>query len=154
MSDIWFCLTWRSEKGVYMRPYYLTTNKFGYYLVSFTNKESGKRTSYKSTHTKDYGEAVSIAMQWYTGGTPAENVIRAKRQKASECKLNIENLLSRITEIEARTLYDRIAMQFGFCAPVQTVAPTPVVEQEPVKAAPVEEPTPKKKVFVIRKKKI
>ena len=140
-----------------MRPYYLTTNKFGYYLVSFTNKESGKRTSYKSTHTKDYGEAVSIAMQWYTGGTPAENVIRAKRQKASECKLNIENLLSRITEIEARTLYDRIAQQFGFessvvvQAPV-TVAPTPVVEAEPVKAAPVEEPAPKKKVVVVHKK--
>ena len=157
-SDICFCLTWRSEKGVCMRPYYLTTNKYGYYLVSFTNKESGKRTPYKSTHTKDYGEAVSIAMQWYTDGTPSENVIRANRQKASECKINIDNLLLRMTEIEARTLYDRIALQFGFGVPAVT-APTPVTIVEPAKtvtsvvvSAPVEEPAPKKKVVVVHKK--
>lgn len=141
-----------------MRPYYLTTNKYGYYLVSFTNKESGKRTPYKSTHTKDYGEAVSIAMQWYTDGAPSENVIRANRQKASECKINIDNLLLRMTEIEAKTLYDRIALQFGFGVHSIT-APTPVTIAEPVKtatviavSAPVEEPAPKKKVVVVHKK--
>lgn len=148
-----------------MRPYYLTTNKYGYYLVSFTNRESGKRTPYKSTHTKDYGEAVSIAMQWFTGGAPSENVIRANRQKASDCKLNIDNLMLRMTEIEARTLYDRIAQQFGFGSPVivqapVNVAPTPVIQVEPVKTAtsvavsvPIEEAAPKKKVVVVHKKK-
>ena len=134
-----------------MRPYYLTTNKYGYYLVSFTNRESGKRTPYKSTHTKDYGEAVSIAMQWFTGGAPSENVIRANRQKASDCKLNIDNLMLRMTEIEARTLYDRIALQFGFGTPAITT-PTPVVKAAQIKQMTAEEPSPKKKVVVIHKK--
>ena len=49
-----------------MRPYYLTKNSYGYYLVSFTNKETGLRTPYKSTHTKDYSEAITIAMKWFT----------------------------------------------------------------------------------------
>ena len=62
-----------------MRPYYLTTNSYGYYLVSFTNKETGKRAPYKSTHTKDYSEAITIAMKWYAEGVPSENVIRARR---------------------------------------------------------------------------
>jgi len=91
-----------------MRPYYLTTNSFGYYLVSFSNKETGKRTPYKSTHTKDYSEAITIAMKWFTDGVPSENVIRAKRTKETECKLNLENLLGRLSKIEAKTLYEMI----------------------------------------------
>ena len=46
-----------------MRSYYLRINSCGYYVVSFTNKETGLRTPYKSTHTKDYSEAVSVAMK-------------------------------------------------------------------------------------------
>ena len=107
-----------------MRPYYLTTNSYGYYLVSFTNKETGLRTPYKSTHTKDYSEAITIAMKWFTEGVPSENVIRAKRQKESECKINIDNLLTRLSEIEAKTLYEKLAAQFGFGVPVvQTPVP-------------------------------
>ncbi len=137
-----------------MRPYYLTTNSYGYYLVSFSNKETGKRTPYKSTHTKDYSEAITIAMKWYTEGVPSENVIQAKRKKESECKININNLLGRLSEIEAKTLYEMIRAKFGFSASVQ-VAPLP--EQTPVKnvvntipAAPAE--TLKKKVVVVHKK--
>ena len=123
-----------------MRPYYLTKNSYGYYLVSFTNKETGLRTPYKSTHTKDYSEAITIAMKWFTEGVPSENVIRAKRQKESECKINIDNLLTRLSEVEAKTLYDKIAAQFGFGVPVvQTPVPVPI-------AAPAETTTviPKK----------
>ena len=137
-----------------MRPYYLTTNSYGYYLVSFSNKETGKRTPYKSTHTKDYSEAITIAMKWYTEGVPSENVIQAKRKKESECKININNLLGRLSEIEAKTLYEMIGAKFGFSASVQ-VAPLPV--QTPVQtvvntipAAPAE--TPRKKFVVVHKK--
>lgn len=49
-----------------MRPFYLSTNRCGYYVVAFSNKETGTRTVYKSTHTKDYNEAMRIAMKWYT----------------------------------------------------------------------------------------
>jgi len=95
-----FMVSWT---GVFMRPYYLRLNANGYYVVSFTNKETGTRTNYKSTHTKNHDEALQLAMTWCTSG-----------------------------------------------APVQTVAPTPVVEAAPV----VEEPAPKKKVVVVHKKKI
>ena len=137
-----------------MRPYYLTTNSYGYYLVSFSNKETGKRTPYKSTHTKDYSEAITIAMKWYTEGVPSENVIQAKRKKESECKININNLLCRLSEIEAKTLYEMIGAKFGFSASVQVA---PLSEQTPVQtvvntipATTIE--TPKKKVVVVHKK--
>ena len=138
-----------------MRPFYLYVNKFGYYLVAFTNKETGIRTPYKSTHSKDYSEAMTIAMKWYNEGVPSENVIRANRVKASDCKINIDNLLTRLTEIEAKTLYEKLGAKFGFSVPVQATAdPAPVAV---VPAAPVVTPTPsveapKKKVVVIHKK--
>lgn len=56
-----------------MRPYYLRQNCCGYYVVSFTNKETGLRTNYKSTRTKNYEEALQIAMKWYMQGAPEKN---------------------------------------------------------------------------------
>ena len=140
-----------SWTGVFMRPYYLRLNANGYYVVSFTNKETGKRTNYKSTHSKNYDEALQLAMTWYTSGAPAKQ----KRKPDYDSAFDFENLLNRLTFDEAKTLYEKLCSKFRFeGTPVQTVAPTPVVESEPVKAAPVEEPAPKKKVIVIRKKKI
>ena len=137
-----------------MRPYYLTTNNYGYYIVSFVNQETGKKTTYKSTHTKDYNQAITTVMKWYTEGVPTDNAITLKRKKETECKMNLENILGRLSEIEAKTLYEMIGAKFGFSASVQ-VAPLPV--QTPVKnvvntipAAPAE--TPKKKVVVVHKK--
>ena len=63
-----------SWTGVFMRPYYLRLNANGYYVVSFTNKETGTRTNYKSTHTKNYDEALQLAMTWYTSGVPVHTV--------------------------------------------------------------------------------
>ena len=132
-----------------MRPFYLYVNKFGYYLVAFTNKETGIRTPYKSTHSKDYSEAMTIAMKWYNEGVPSENVIRANRVKASDCKINIDNLLTRLTEIEAKTLYEKLGAKFGFSVPVQATAdpaPVAVVPAAPVVAPSPSVETPKKKV--------
>ena len=90
-------------------------------------------------------------MKWYTEGVPSENVIQAKRKKESECKININNLLGRLSEIEAKTLYEMIGAKFGFSASVQ-VAPLPVQTpvQTVVNTIPAE--TPKKKVVVVHKK--
>ena len=63
-----------SWTGVFMRPYYLRLNANGYYVVSFTNKETGTRTKYKSTHTKNYDEVLQLAMTWYTSGAPVHTV--------------------------------------------------------------------------------
>ena len=134
-----------------MRPYYLRLNANGYYVVSFTNKETGTRTNYKSTHTKNYDEALQLAMTWYTNGAPAKQ----KRKPDYDSAFDFENLLNRLTFDEAQTLYEKLCSKFRFegaPTPVQSVAPTPVVEAEPVKAAPVEEPAPKKKVVVVYKK--
>ncbi|MCI7566541.1 MAG: hypothetical protein MST05_07555 [Treponema sp.] len=137
-----------------MRPYYLTTNNYGYYIVSFVNQETGKKTTYKSTHTKDYNQAITTVMKWYTEGVPTDNAITLKRKKETECKMNLENILGRLSEIEAKTLYEMIGAKFGFSASVQA-APLPV--QTPVQtvvntipATTIE--TPKKKVVVVHKK--
>ena len=145
-----------------MRPYYLSVNKYGYYLVSFTNKETGRRTNYKSTHTKDYAEAIATVMQWYSGGVPSENIITAQRKKATECKIDIDNLVARISEIEAKTLYEKLGQKFRFTTAVPTPIPTPVIVPAQT-VAPVVAPTPvvtpaaesadaPKKKFIVHKK--
>ena len=108
-----------------MRPFYLSTNRCGYYVVAFSNKETGTRTVYKSTHTKDYNEAMRIAMKWYTVGAPEKNT-RLVDSETSDFDFN--NLLQRLTSTEAKTLFDMLASKFGFSVPVQaTTDPTPQV---------------------------
>lgn len=133
-----------------MRPFYLTTNSSGYYVVAFSNKETGRRTNYKSTHTKNYNEAIRIAMKWYAEGVP----VKRGHDVENTAELDVSNILNRLTEAEAKTLYEMIGAKFGFSASVQA-APLPV--QTPVQtvvntipAAPAE--TPKKKVVVVHKK--
>ena len=134
-----------------MRPFYLSTNRCGYYVVAFSNKETGTRTVYKSTHTKDYNEAMRIAMKWYTVGAPEKNT-RLVDSETSDFDFN--NLLQRLTSTEAKTLFDMLASKFGFSVPVQATAdPTPQVAAPAVVVAPtpcVE--APKKKVVVVHKK--
>lgn len=76
-----------------MRPYYLRQNCCGYYVVSFTNKETGTRTNYKSTRTKNYDEALQIAMKWYMQGAPEKRKQRPEYKSA----FDFENLVSRLT---------------------------------------------------------
>ena len=134
-----------------MRPYYLRQNCCGYYVVSFTNKETGLRTNYKSTRTKNYDEALQIAMKWYMQGAPEKN----KRRPEYKSAFDFENLVSRLSSDEAKTLFDILGSKFGFSTPVQTATDsTPAVA---VPAAPVVAPTPsidapKKKVVVVHKK--
>ena len=86
-----FQIVWWLEKGVFMRPYYLTTNNYGYYIVSFVNQETGKKTTYKSTHTKDYNQAITTVMKWYTEGVPTDNAITLKRRGLNaKKKLNVK----------------------------------------------------------------
>ena len=133
-----------------MRPFYLSTNSSGYYVVAFSNKETGRRTNYKSTHTKNYNEAIRIAMKWYAEGVP----VKRGHDVENTAELDVSNILNRLTEAEAKTLYEMIGAKFGFSASVQ-VAPLPV--QTPVQtvvntipATTIE--TPKKKVVVVHKK--
>lgn len=51
-----------------MRPFYIIKNKHGFYSVSFVNQETGERTSYKSTHTSDYSQAMMTATLWLRDG--------------------------------------------------------------------------------------
>lgn len=133
-----------------MRPFYLSTNSSGYYVVAFSNKETGKRTNYKSTHTKNYNEAIRIAMKWYAEGVP----VKRGHDVENTAELDVSNILNRLTEAEAKTLYEMIGAKFGFSASVQ-VAPLPVhtpvqIVVNTIPSEPAE--TPKKKVVVVHKK--
>lgn len=135
-----------------MRPFYLTKNRCGYYIVSFTNKETGSRTIYKSTGTKDYNNALSIAMKWYSKGVPS----KGSRDNGSQSDFDFENLIQRLTVSDAKTLYDMISVKFGFTSvstPVLNNSPAPrqllsQMNTEPIKT----EPESKKKIVVVHKK--
>ena len=137
-----------------MRPFYIIKNKHGFYSVSFVNQETGERTSYKSTHTSDYSQAMMTATLWLRDGIPETQARRVSKTSANDSGLDIQKLITRLSDTEAKTLYEMIGAKFGFSASVQ-VAPLPV--QTPVQtvvntipASPAE--TPKKKVVVVHKK--
>lgn len=137
-----------------MRPFYIIKNKHGFYSVSFVNQETGERTSYKSTHTSDYSLAMMTATQWLRDGIPETQARRVSKTSANDSGPDIKKLITRLSDTEAKTLYEMIGAKFGFSASVQ-VAPLPV--QTPVQtvvntipASPAE--TPKKKVVVVHKK--
>ena len=137
-----------------MRPFYIIKNKHGFYSVSFVNQETGERTSYKSTHTSDYSQAMMTATLWLRDGIPETQARRVSKTSANDSGLDIQKLITRLSDTEAKTLYEMIGAKFGFSATLQA-APLPV--QTPVQtvvntipAAPAE--TPKKKVVVVHKK--
>ena len=137
-----------------MRPFYIIKNKHGFYSVSFVNQETGERTSYKSTHTSDYSQAMMTATLWLRDGIPETQARRVSKTSANDSCLDIQKLITRLSDTEAKTLYEMIGAKFGFSASVQ-VAPLPV--QTPVQtvvntipATTIE--TPKKKVVVVHKK--
>ena len=80
--DVFSCLI----QGVFMRPFYIIKNKYGFYSVSFVNQTTGKRTAWKSTHTSDYSEAMLIASTWYKDGSPSEQARTALRNSKQENK--------------------------------------------------------------------
>lgn len=137
-----------------MRPFYIIKNKHGFYSVSFVNQETGERTSYKSTHTSDYSQAMMTATLWLRDGIPETQARRVSKTSANDSGLDIQKLITRLSDTEAKTLYEMIGAKFGFSATLQA-APLPV--QTPVQtvvntipASPAE--TPKKKVVVVHKK--
>ena len=146
-----------------MRPYYLRTNSSGYYVVSFTNKETGLRTNYKSTRTKDYNQALRTVMKWCAEGAPAKGT----RNFDSNSDLDFNNLVNRLTLEEATLLSSLISQKFGITTslpqnpvivstpvivPAQTVAP--VIAPTPVVTPAAESDAPKKKFIVHKKNKL
>ena len=138
-----------------MRPFYIIKNKYGFYTVSFVNQTTGKRTAWKSTHTADYSEAMLIASTWYKDGSPSEQArtaLRISKQENKSSGIDVEKLITRLSDSEAKLLYIELAAKFGASIPVLNTTPTPVVESAPINELPVEEPAPKKKVVVVHKK--
>ena len=153
-----------------MRPFYIIKNKYGFYSVAFTNSKTGQKTSYKSTHTTDYNQALMTAALWLQNGQPSVQARQAVKANYSNqtSGINIKNLLERLTETEAMTLYVELSKKFGnsnipfnnsitqpvaipanFVATTPIVTPTPVVEQVAESAG-----SPKKKFIVHKKNKL
>ena len=138
-----------------MRPFYIIKNKHGFYSVSFVNQTTGKRTAWKSTHTSDYSEAMLIASTWYKDGSPSEQArtaLRLSKQENKSSGNDVEKLIARHSDAEAKLLYIKLAAKFGSSVPVLNATPTPVVQTEPVNDLSVEKHISKKKVIVVHKK--
>ena len=126
-----------------MRPFYIIKNKYGFYSVSFVNQTTGKRTAWKSTHTSDYSEAMLIASTWYKDGSPSEQArtaLRLSKQENKSSGIDVEKLIARLTDAEAKLLYIELAAKFGSSVSALNTTPTPV------------ETTPKKKIVIVHRK--
>ena len=91
-----------------MRPFYIIKNKHGFYSVSFVNQKTGERTSYKSTHTSDYSQAMMTATLWLRDGIPETQARRVSKTSANDSGLDIQKLITRLSDTEAKTLYEMI----------------------------------------------
>ena len=103
-----------------MRPFYITKNKSGFYSVRFVNQQTGRMTPYKSTHTADYSEAMVIATQWLKDGIP--NVQARKIKQAANnpnLGIDVQNLLTRLSDSDAQTLYSELSKRFENAEPVK-----------------------------------
>ncbi len=146
-----------------MRPFYIIKNKHGFYSVAFVNSKTGQKTSYKSTHTTDYNQALMTATLWLQNGVPSVQARQAVKTNYSNptSGINIKNLLERLTDSEGMALYAELSKKYGNTT---ITVPSPVTIQTPV-VAPVPAPTPvmeaasvsestetPKKKFIVHKK--
>ena len=63
-----------------MRPFYIDKNSFGFYRVRFVDEETGLVSFAKSTHTKNYSDALKLATTWLMNGVPAGIITSRKKQ--------------------------------------------------------------------------
>ena len=109
-----------------MRQFYLFKNRAGYYVVRFIDPITGvMMSSGKSTHVKDKIEATMIATKWLENGTPdAYSGSRSFQNKLSS-GIDLQNIVSRLTDNEIDTLLSLIANRRGQA--IQTVQPEAVL---------------------------
>ena len=114
-----------------MRPFYISKNKNGFYSVRFVNQQTGMMTPYKSTHTADYSEAMLIATQWLKDGIPNVQARKIKQIASnSNVGIDVQNLLTRLTDSDAQALYTELSKRFGNVEPVKVEAASAVVSEK------------------------
>ena len=150
-----------------MKPFYLTKNQQGYYRAVFYNQQTGLFSSSKSTHSKDKTEAMLIAAEWYKNGSPDGYTNSRKSESDSDIStsgLNLNNIVSRLSQSEAVLLVSLISQKFNLTSSTPVVIPEPKPALSvPVESVAVTLPTPavtptpsveapKKKVVIVHKK--
>ena len=125
-----------------MSPFYLTKNEHGYYRVCFVNQQTGGKTIAKSTHCKNKSEAMIVAVDWYKNGVPKGTTnSRTPSLPSSNISsgLNLENLVSRLSEKEALELYSLLNSKLNLSAnstPVESMSSDTVTKTDVVDKAP------------------
>ena len=144
-----------------MRQFYLFKNRAGYYVVRFINPITGvMMSSGKSTHVKDKIEATMIATKWLENGTPDAYSGSRSFQNQSSSGIDLQNIVSRLTNTEIDTRLTLIAQRRGQTVQPQAVLSAPQVsgniviapEKAPDEAVP-EKVLPKKIVLKNRRNK-
>ena len=100
-----------------MRQFYLSKNNCGYYKVIFIDPVTGEKQTGKSTHTKDKFEATMIATSWLQNGVPAARGNSrnfSNNALTTTTPLNLQSIVDRLTQNDAQTLMNLIALKFGF----------------------------------------
>ena len=126
-----------------MKPFYLTKNSQGYYRAVFYNQQTGLFSSSKSTHCKDKTEAMLIAAEWYKNGIPDGYSNSRKKDGGtvdSVSGLNLQNLVSRLSQSEATLLVSLISQKFNVSV-LSVVSLTPAENNEMQINEPVSEKT-------------
>ena len=150
-----------------MKPFYLTKNPQGYYRAVFYNQQTGLFSSSKSTHSKDKTEAMLIAAEWYKNGSPEGYTNSRKKDSVSAeslSGLNLQNIVSRLSQNEALLLVSLISQKFNLVIPAQQPIQQAVIQNplpEPQIQTPEttneitseQEEQPTKKKVIIHKKK-
>ena len=99
-----------------MRKFYLSKNSCGYYRVHFIDPVTGKQGIGKSTHTKDWNDAVIMACSWLKNGVPeARSNSRAfENSRSSTVPANLKSFVDNLSENDALKVIELICSKFDF----------------------------------------
>ena len=141
-----------------MQPFYLTLNEDHYYRVTFVDQRTGLVTCSKSTHKKDKNEATLIAYGWYKDGVPTThaNSLKSNQDFVYSSGLNLEHIVSRLSQSEAVALVSLISAKFNInqnaiSTSVSCNFTVPVTSALPKKNLPKKIAVPRKKTAIIAK---
>jgi integrase len=130
---------WKSSvtAGGCMRPFYLDKRPNGYYRLRVVDQATGEYSIVKSTHKKDYSEALAVVLDWQKNGYPEGRVNARKKVSvknsapvfsvSASVPMNVDTL---DTE-NATDLLLRLARKLGVSVVLPSAQPHPETETTP-----------------------
>lgn len=135
-----------------MRQFYLSKNGCGYFRVTFVDPVTGWRSVAKSTHCKEYHQAMIIASNWLKDGVPVDRINSRNFDQSSKQAPtnNLKSLVDGLSSDDLKMLLTLISSKIS--SEIAGASSVPSVPGKPVEPVSENTAAPKRKRIVVIKK--